>query len=421
MTKLLTCSFCGKRQDEVKKLIAGPEEIYICDECVSLCYEIVSGEEVESGDKQVFNTDNNIPSPRRIKEFLDQYIIGQDYAKTVVSVAVSNHYKRINNPVVDDVELEKSNILLLGPTGVGKTLMAQTIARMLDVPIAITDATTLTESGYVGDDVESIIVRLLQVANYDINKAQKGIIYIDEIDKKGRKGDNASITRDVSGEGVQQALLKIIEGTEIRVPPQGGRKHPAQEMISINTKDILFIVGGAFVGLEDVVHERLTKDHSGVGFGATIKQRKKQEISDLLKKVEPEDLVKFGLIPELIGRLPVIAPLEDLTVDQLVEVLTQPKNAIVKQFVKLFKLENVELDFKQDALEEIARIANERKTGARGLRSVIEQKLIKVQYDLPDLRSEGVSKIVINKNVITGDAEPEIIKESLNEEEGSNA
>ena len=401
--KLLECSFCTKRQDQVKKLIAGTN-VYICDECVDLCYDILK-EESKPVEKKL----GEIPSPRSIKAFLDDYIIGQDYAKTVVSVAVHNHYKRLENPVIDDVELDKSNVLLLGPTGSGKTLIAKSIARLLDVPFTIADATTLTESGYVGDDVESIISRLLQVADGDVTKAERGIVYIDEIDKKSKKGDNVSITRDVSGEGVQQALLKIIEGTECHVPPQGGRKHPNAEMIKVNTKNMLFIVGGAFVGLEKVVEHRMNKKGARLGFGAKIKEEQTdKQNNELLRQVEPSDLVKFGMIPELIGRLPVIASLEELNETQLIEVLTKPKNAIVKQFIKMFSLEEIKLEFSDDALNSVAKIAKERKTGARGLRSVIEQKLIPVQFELPDLKVSGVKKIVVNSHTINGESPPEM-------------
>lgn len=397
--EILVCSFCGKRQDQVKKLIAGPS-VYICDECIELCHAIVH----EDDNPDVVGP-GKTPTPREIKTFLDQYVIGQDYAKTVISVAVNNHYKRLANPIVDDVELDKSNVLLLGPTGCGKTLIAQSIARMLDVPFAIADATTLTEAGYVGDDVEAIIVRLLQIADYDVELAERGIIYVDEIDKKARRGDNASITRDVSGEGVQQALLKIIEGTICRVPPQGGRKHPNQEMIEIDTKNILFIVGGAFVGLEKIIAD--DKNRSSIGFGADIHMKEDVEnITELLQQVEPSHLVKFGLIPEFVGRVPVHASLEELTEDQLVKVLTEPKNALTKQFQKLFGLEEVELEFLPDALVEIAKIAKERKTGARGLRSVIEKTLMQIQFDLPDKAKTGLKKVIINKECVISDNEP---------------
>ena len=406
----LECSFCSKNQNEVKKLIAGPSNIMICDECIELCYDIIKDEESDV----VSVSMSNIPSPRQIFELYNQYVIGQEHAKKVLSVAVYNHYKRIANPVIDDVEIGKSNILLVGPTGTGKTLLAETTARILDVPLAITDATTITEAGYVGEDVESIVVKLLQAANYDVEKAQKGIIYIDEIDKKSRKGDSASITRDVSGEGVQQALLKLIEGTECRCPPQGGRKHPNQDMITINTKNILFIVGGAFVGLEKIIEKRTTHSNT-IGFGADIrsKDQREEKNAELLRQLEPEDLVKFGLIPELVGRLPVAATLADLTEDQLVTILTEPRNAICKQYQKMFGLDKVELDFSKGALQEIAKVAKTRKTGARGLRSILEKVLLPIDFELPDLREEGVNKIIINTDTINGKPPMKLYKQAV--------
>lgn len=410
--KKLHCSFCSKNAQEVKKLIAGPS-VYICDECVDLCYSILTA---DSGGKPIgaskavdpsTTPDMVLPSPKQIKEHLDQYIIGQDYAKMVVSVAVYNHYLRLANPIIDDIEIEKSNLLLFGPTGSGKTYLAQTIARFLEVPFVMTDATSLTEAGYVGDDVESILSKLLVSAGGDVSKAERGIVYLDEIDKKQKK-DGGSGSKDVSGEGVQQALLKIIEGSEIMVPSGGGKKNPQSEMVKINTKNILFIVGGAFVGLDKVVEKAMNKN-KGIGFGSTITAEK--EINDILRHTLPEHLVQFGIIPELIGRLPILAPLDELTSPQLVKVLTEPKNAVVKQFIKIFKLAGVILEFTPEALIAVAAIAKTRKTGARGLRSVIETKLIKTQFNLVELKESGVTKIIVTKETIENDVEPLTVNE----------
>ena len=397
-SKSFICSFCAKSRDEVKKLIQGPDDgVFICDECITLSFNIVHEEQNEINEHYVY-------TPQAIYDHLNDYVIGQEEAKKVLSVAVYNHYKRINH-IATDIELDKSNVLLLGPSGSGKTLLASTVAKILDVPFAIADATTVTESGYVGDDVENLITKLLFNAEYDIDRAEKGIIYIDEIDKKSRKSESASITRDVSGEGVQQALLKMIEGTEVRVPPGGGRKHPGQEMISVNTKDILFILGGAFVDLEKHIKKRLNKTKS-IGFGSNLDEFKEE---NYLNHIEPDDLVEFGLIPELIGRIPVRVGLEELTKEQLIQVLTQPKNSIVKQFQRLFEMDNVKLEFTDDACEEIVKVCNDTKVGARGLRSVIENVLLDVQFNLPTYQKKGIIKVVINEKTIKKQQEPFLV------------